>query len=136
MKKVVCGLMSILILMTSMCVLASASDANTNTYDYEIYGTKYTIEIDDSAVSVEKQEAIAEKLVGIENQSTNNTYGLGCTLFGHDYAYTTATVIEHKVRTYAPRCKKMIYDVTYCEDCDYTEQTLVGTAYIDCCPEE
>ena len=132
MKKIISILMGLLILMTTMCICATATSDSNNTYTYETEEAVYTVEFNDNNLTAEEQKIVSAKLVGI-NDGSAQTYGLGCTLFGHDYKYTTANVVTHKVRTYAPRCKKQIYDVTYCEDCDYTEQTLTTTTYIDCC---
>ncbi len=135
MKKTICILVSIFILMMSMSVWASATTSSNTTYNYEIDNAYYTVEFSNDNLTTEEQEIVATQLVGLNDDSLG-TYGLGCILFGHDYKYTSASVISHKVRTYSPRCKREIYDVTYCEDCDYTEQTLIGTMYIDCCPED
>lgn len=133
MKKIISVLICVAVLMTAATVFAAATD--NGVYVYEVDETEYTVEFTDNNVSAEKQECIAQSLVGVKDESIQ-TYGLGCLLFGHDYKYTTTFVITHKVRTYAPRCKRETYDVTYCEDCDYTEQTLVATSYIVCCPVE
>lgn len=132
MKKIISILMSILMIMSAMCIFASASSETDNTYTYVIDGCEHTVIFEES-VPAEKQEMIAQKLIGIYDDSAQ-TYGLGCTLFGHDYLYTTSSMIQHKVNTYEPRCRKLTYDVTYCEDCDYMEQTLVKTDSIYCCP--
>lgn len=130
MKRIICVLISMLILMTSACVFASALEENV----YVIDGIEYTVQFDDSVPS-EKQEIIAQALIGGDCCSAQ-PYGLGCTLFGHDYAYTTSTVVQHKIFPTAPRCVEYLYDVTYCEDCDYTEQTMIARNYIYCCPED
>lgn len=130
MKRVVCFLISALILMTFACVFAGAS----NEYIYVLDGNEYTVEFK-TGVPDEKQETIANALVG-DNGNAAQPYGLGCTLFGHDYKYTSAIVIQHKVFPTSPRCVEYYYDVTYCEDCDYTEETLLGSSYIDCCPKD
>ena len=132
MKKTINLFICIAILMTSMCIIA---DATTNDYTYEIDGYEYTIEISDENISNEKKQTIANALVGV-NESEIMTANIWCDLFGHDYKYTTASMTQHKVNVYNPRCKRQTYDVTYCEDCDYTEQTLKATSYISCCPEE
>ena len=121
--------------MTTLCICATATSDSNNTYTYETEDAVYTVEFNDNNLTAEEQKAVAAKLVGLDDDPAQ-TYGLGCTLFGHDYKYTTASVITHKARTYAPRCKQQTYDVTYCEDCDYNEQTLVSTRRIDCCPED
>lgn len=116
--------------MTFACVFAGA----TNEYIYVSDGNEYTIEFEND-VPAEKKEIIANALVG-NNDTSVQPYGLGCTLFGHDYAYTTVNVVEHKIFPTSPRCMKYTYDVTYCEDCDYTEETLVTKANIYCCPAD
>lgn len=132
MKKMISLLICTALLMTGMCIMA---DAANDTYSFEREGYNYTIEINDANVSNEKKQAIANALVGA-NESNIMTTNIWCDLFGHDYKYTTASMIQHKVNVYNPRCKMQTYDVTYCEDCDYTEQTLVAVSYINCCPEE
>ncbi len=132
MKKIISILMSILMIMSAMCIFASAASEADNTYTCVIDGCEHTVIFEES-VPAEKQEMIAQKLIGIYDDSAQ-TYGLGCILFGHDYVYTQSSYITHKVKVYEPRCRKSTYDITYCEDCDYMEQTLVKTEYIYCCP--
>ena len=135
MKKTIRVLAFLLVIMTALSVVASATSENTATYTYETEDTEYTVIFSDSSVSQEKQEAIAQKLIGL-NDSSAQTYGLGCILFGHDYLYDTVHVVTHRVLSTAPRCKQDSYDVTYCEDCDYFEENLYATTYIHCCPED
>lgn len=135
MKKTLKLLAFLLIMMMALTVVASASGENTTSYNYEIEDTEYTVIFSNSSMSQEKQESIARKLVGIDDSSAQ-TYGLKCTLFGHDYVYETAEVIVHKVNTYAPRCERDTYNLTYCDDCDYYEEELVRTTYIYCCAED
>jgi hypothetical protein len=132
MKKILSVLISLFILATALCASVNAESTVTNTYTFETEEAHYTVEFSDNTLTEEQQITIAEKLIADEDNSIQ-TYGLGCILFGHDYKYTTASVIEHKVRTSAPRCKRKTYDVKYCEDCDFTEETLLTTSYIDCC---
>lgn len=132
MKKTIRVLAFLLVMMTALTIVASASGENTTTYTYETEDTEYTVTFSDNTAPKEKQEAIAQKLIGL-NASSAQTYGLGCTLFGHDYLYDTVHVVTHKVRATAPRCKRDSYDVTYCEDCDYFEEDLYATTYIYCC---
>ncbi len=132
MKKIISVLTSLFILAMVLCMSVSAESTVNNTYTFETVDAHYTVEFLDNNLTKEQQKAVAEKLVSDEYDLTQ-TYGLGCTLFGHDYKYTTVSVIRHKVRTSAPKCIKDMYDVTYCEDCDYTEQTLTGSINIYCC---
>lgn len=133
MKRIISLLLCTLIIMTSMCIIASAS--SNGTVELEVNGIEYTIEFEDSAISEEKKTVIANALLGI-NESEIMPANIWCDLFGHDYQYTVASAVQHKASSTAPRCKKQTYDVTYCEDCDYTQQTLVAVNYIYCCPEE
>ena len=135
MKKAISILMSILILMSTMCIWATATNASNDTYTYETEEAVYTVEFNDNNLTAEEQKLVAAKLANVEYNAAAPANIL-CDIFGHDYKDTSATVITHKARTYAPRCKQQTYHVTYCEDCDYTEQTLLGTAYIYCCPED
>lgn len=135
MKKTIRVLAFLLVMMTALTIVASASDENTTTYTYETEDTEYTVIFSDSSIPQEKQEAITQKLIGLGDSSAQ-TYGLGCVLFGHDYLYEVVHVVTHKVYSTAPRCKQDSYDVTLCEDCDYFEEDLYATAYIDCCPED
>jgi hypothetical protein len=118
--------------MTALCVVVSAENSIKNTYTFETEDAQYTVTFNNDNLSEEQQRIVAEKLV-LGNDDSTRTYGLGCILFGHDYVYTSANVVTHKVRTSQPRCREDAYDVTYCEDCDYTEETLVDSEYIYCC---
>ncbi len=119
--------------MTSTCVIAGAT--GDNTVECEVNGVEYTIEFEDTTLTEEKKTAIANALIGT-NESEIMPVNLLCSLFGHDYKYTTASSIQHKASATVPRCKYQSYDVTYCSRCDYTEQKLVAVNYIDCCPED
>lgn len=133
MKKTIRVLAFLLIIMTSLTIVASAFGENTTTYTYETEDTEYTVIFSDSSIPQEKQEAIAQKLIGLDDSSAQ-TYGLGCTLFGHDYLYDTVHVVTHKAKASQPRCKQQTYEVTTCEDCDYFKEELMTTTYINCCP--
>ena len=132
MKKIISSLILVCVFMTSMCIWASATN---NTYSYDVGDVTYTVEFSDNNLTPSEQEIVAKKLIGVGDNMAQ-PYGLGCTLFGHDYKYTTASVVRHKVYSAVPRCEKKTYDVTYCEDCDYTKQTLISTNNIDCCPKD
>ena len=134
MKKYSIALIAILIILTITVVLVSATEVNTQ-YTYQKNNTTYTVEFMETELSAEQLEQVAYNLVYAQ-EPDGQTYGLACTLFGHKLTESTVSVITHKVRTYAPRCKREIYDVTVCERCDYQTQTLSTTSYLDCCPEE
>ena len=135
MKNTVRALALLLVLITTLAVTASASGESTNVYTYTVEDTEYTVIFSGSSIPQEKQETIAQRLIGADDSSAQ-TYGLGCTLFGHDYLYDTVYVIKHKAKSLSPRCERMTYNITYCEDCDYFEETPVSSRYIVCCPED
>lgn len=133
MKKSISILICISIIMSVLCIYASATE--NSIYKYEIDGYEYTVEIDDSNIPAEKKQAIADNLVGADEYGVAPANIL-CDIFGHDYLYTTSVVYKHKVYTSSPRCQKLTYDVKYCEDCDFMQQTLVNTTRVYCCPED
>ncbi|MBR6784460.1 MAG: hypothetical protein IKM32_07170 [Clostridia bacterium] len=132
MKKVIHILLATLIILSAMTMYASATHTSA-TYEYDLGDTKYTVEFEDNNLTTEQQETIAAKILGIET-STAVPANIWCDLFGHDLVSSTVTATEHKVRSSTPRCLKHTYDVTVCEACDYSEQTLVASTYINCCP--
>ena len=126
--------MCILLVLVVTTVGVSAIEGNQQ-YTYDLDGTVYTVEFVDSCFTAEQQETVAQRLL-LGSEEEAQAYGLGCMLFGHDLKESVVSVITHKVRTYAPRCRCEYYDVTICEDCDYQTQTKTGSSYILCCPEE
>ncbi len=134
MKRIVNVLLCVILLMTAGFAVSATGD--NGVYNYEINGEEYTVSFEDESLSADTKQIIAESLVGLRDGSAQ-TYGLGCTLFGHDYITKQVSVIHHKVRTIVPRCDLKLYNVTICEDCDYIKsQTLYSTNSIDCCPKD
>lgn len=80
-----------------------------------------------------KEKAIAFYTNGSEETEDVATYGLTCTLFGHNLETTGVYKITHEVRSTSPRCLKKIYDYSTCTRCDYEESVLISSAYIVCC---
>lgn len=134
MKKIISIIMCFVLLIATASVVSASGNAGV--YEYEINNVEYTVEFEDKSISPDTMEMIAESLLGLRDDSAQ-TYGLGCTLFGHDWVTKTVFVREHKVYATAPRCLRHTYNVTYCEDCDNVkEEKLVSSAYIDCCAED
>lgn len=131
MKKILSVFMALTLCVLSAALITSASEKPTvviTTVDAE-----YTVEFENTNLSEEQREAVAHTLV-FGKDDTVQTYGLMCTLFGHNTEENSVSVITHKVRSSSPRCKREIYHVTTCTRCDYQEQELSGTSYIVCCP--
>lgn len=121
----------VMIVTISMTLISSATP---------VMGT--SIEIDgisvifnaDSTFTAEEQQIIAEKIVTNNTEaSSDTTYNLMCTLFGHKTTTETVTVIEHCVREAQPRCTRSLQDVTGCTRCDYISIDVLSTTYIHCC---
>lgn len=135
MKKAFCILMCLIIFVAASMPVVSAY-GETVALEYEVDGVHCIVEFENSSISVDKMQIIAEKLVGIRDDSVQ-TYGLGCTLFGHDLVTEGAFVTYHKQRASEPRCLRKTYEITYCEDCDdYYEEVLLFSYYIPCCPAD
>ena len=130
-----------ILIATVLCVISvtvntsAATETVKSTFNITANGVEYTIEFDDTTLSSEQQQVIAEKLI---NGNTENvqTYGLTCTLFGHKNEQNTVAVITHEYKDLSPRCKREQYLVTTCSICDYQEQILIVSTYIVCCPED
>jgi len=134
MKRIISAVMCIVLLMAGASVASAAGD--NGIYQYEIDGVEYTVEFENKDIAPDTMEALAQDLVGLRDESVQ-TYGLGCILFGHDWVTEVTYVTQHKVRAASPRCNKLTYEITYCEDCDETkEQVLVSTTRIYCCAED
>ena len=90
---------------------------------------------EDSALSVDKKQFIASKLIYGDSYIDNgiSSYSL-CWLTGHDLVSEVVSVIEHKVRTAAPRCDRKTYEVETCTKCDYMKETLIADVPYICCP--
>lgn len=68
-----------------------------------------------------------------EHTEDSATYGLTCTLLGHNLETSVVYKITHKARTTSPRCLKKTYDYGACTRCDYEESILLSSVYIVCC---
>ena len=82
--------------------------------------------------TIEEQKIIRAHFIG--NDDIAQSYGLKCTLFGHDYKTEIVTVITHKVRSSAPRCLKENFETKVCTVCSDTVSTPIGSKdFIYCC---
>lgn len=86
---------------------------------------------ENSVFTVQEKELIEKYFCG--EADIGETYGLRCTLFGHDYKTEYVDVIRHKVRSTRPRCIDDLYKTQICTVCSDTVSTLVSSKSIDCC---
>lgn len=136
MKKITSMFIAVILCTFSATIITSATAENVNsTFNIVSGGIEYTVEFESTTLSEDQQHAIAQRLINnVENDI--KSYGLMCTLFGHNTQHNTVGVITHKVKNTSPRCQRDAYYVTTCTRCDYQEQELTGTSYIICCPIE
>lgn len=126
MKKIIAFIMAVTLVFSAMSISVYAEDANE--ISVTVNGIEFIFEAGTS------EEVIDKFIADYFNPEDNaQTYGLTCTLFGHDIETTTTIVITHNVSTSAPRCLKKTYDVETCTRCDYTSKKLINQEYIYCC---
>ncbi len=124
-KKILASVLAIAMLACMFIMPANAAEAEADEH--------IEIIIENQNLSEEaKEKIIAYYTNGGEEQGAA-TYGLTCTLLGHDFEYTRVYKITHKVRTTSPRCLKKTYEHAICNRCDYSESTLASSIYIICC---
>lgn len=126
MKKI-SKLFFIICLFITMLITGLSVGAHDELYYYDI-----EVIFQENSVFTDIEKDVIRKSF-FEEDKSNETYGLKCTLFGHDYKTEYVTVIQHKVREGNPRCKSEIYETQICEDCSDTQSTLFSWEYIECC---
>ena len=132
-RKKSLGILVVLVLsvMLSVSVLAvhAVGDANDNDLSITIHGVdKLTTEQIERITSI-----VSEYHCGYTTSETAVSYGLMCTLFGHDEQLHSVSAIEHKVRASNPRCLETDYKVTTCSRCEYENIEVLAEIYISCC---
>ena len=129
MKKLTAILLAVLLIVFNLGINVSATDAGNNTV---IVDNVTVIFENDSSFSDDEKQAIAQFLV---NNTDIQTYGLLCSIFGHDNTTEIAVTITHCVNSTAPRCLEECWQVTTCSRCNETESTRISYSYINCCSE-
>lgn len=130
MKKIIAFVLA-MIMSVSFCIMASASDTEC-VYSYNGVDVVFP---EDSVFTEDMKQHIAYTIVNGDDDAT--TYNLLCTLFGHKEEVVCVTTISHKLSPVNPRCLSQTWEVTGCTRCEEAlGMTLLGEAYITCCPEE
>ena len=125
-NKLLSFIVALATLLCAVIIPANATEAHTNEH-IEIY-------IENENISEEtRNKIITFYSNGGEEQEGIATYGLTCTLFGHNLENSTVSTVTHKVRTTSPRCLKKIYAYESCTRCDYESSSLKTSSYIVCC---
>ncbi len=122
MRKISVMLALCMLIISSYTIIVSAHQNENNT---EI------IFAEDSQYNEDQKQIIIQMLT--DGYSRQQTRGLKCILFGHDYQTEYVTVIEHKVRATSPRCLEFMYEVKCCRSCSDTISTLIDSTPAYCC---
>ncbi len=124
-KRFISLILSLALFMGIFAIPTSASHVH-ETEEFEVI-------IESDELSDEMKEKIIAYYTDDNHDDDTATYGLTCTLLGHNLETSVTHTISHKARTTAPRCLKKIYDHDACTRCDYQKATLRTTEYILCC---
>lgn len=127
MKKVIALIMAMILTFSVMSISVYAENADE--ICVTVNGTEFIFEADAT------EEYINSFIEDYFNPSddTAQTYGLTCTLFGHDIETSYVTTTTHKARSSAPRCLQQLNQVETCSRCDYVNRTILKSEYISCC---
>lgn len=131
MKKIISLVMVIVSLFSVMSMSVYAEDTNENTVSVVVNETEFIFD-------GETSEDFREKAIAVyfeDNNSEAGTYGLTCTLFGHDFEESIVLAIIHKDKATDPRCLEETYKMEACTRCTYARKTLMCASYISCCDE-
>lgn len=122
----------VLALVMSFCIHASAETSEG--VIIKINNTDIIFDAN-STLTHEEKQIVAEYLVN--GNPDTQTYGLICTLFGHQETTEIVTTVTHCVRATIPRCLEEDWELIVCSRCEtLIEETRIGYSYIDCCPEK
>ncbi len=124
-KSLFAVMLAISLFVSAFVIPTSAKTDKTNS-DIEII-------IENENISAETKAKIEKYYLAENHNDGATTYGLTCTLLGHNLENSIVSVITHKVRTTSPRCLKRNYCYEACTRCDYETSEVISTVYIVCC---
>lgn len=128
MKKIIAFILAVITVFSIMSISVYAEEAES-TVTVTVGETNFVFDAD---TSEEFRSKFIAHYFGHDGEGAA-TYGLTCTLFGHDLESSIITAITHKVRATAPRCLRERYDTEACKRCDYANAVLIDATYIGCC---
>ena len=129
MKKIIALIMAVVSVFSVMTISAYAQNIEEETVTVTVENTDLIF--NSNTTEEFRSKFIASYLNPVDDGA--ETYGLTCTLFGHNLESSIVTSVTHKVRTTAPKCLQEKYNVETCTRCDYTNKTLISSTYISCC---
>lgn len=123
-----------LILLFCSCFFTTSAEEDPTPIVVE-YGTITVIFDGNTTLDEAQRLAIAQMLSG-EAQATiggeNHVDNILCNIFGHKKTTEPLIVVEHNVRSEAPRCLEHHGDLTTCSRCDYSNFEIEYSTYIFC----
>lgn len=129
MKKIIAFIMAIVSVFSIMTISAFANDTAEETVIVTIEETDFIFS--SNTTDEFRSKFIADYITPIDDGV--ETYGLTCTLFGHELESSLVTTVTHKKSATAPRCLQEKFNVETCSRCDYSNKTLISSFYISCC---
>lgn len=129
MKKIIALIMAVVSVFSVMTISAYAQNIEEETVTVTVENTDFIF--NSNTTEEFRSKFIASYLNPVDDGA--ETYGLTCTLFGHNLESSIVTSVTHNVRTTAPKCLQEKYNVETCTRCDYTNKTLISSTYISCC---
>lgn len=123
MKKIIAILILCVTLLLSLGVIAAA---------YQNHEDCVNVIFTENSVFTDEEKQVIENYFK-ESIDDTNSYGIRCTLFGHNYITELVDVIRHKVRATKPRCDKETYETKICSVCSHTVSELIFLTSTNCC---
>lgn len=127
MKKIIALILVVVFAFSAMSIAAYAEEAGEITVT-----VNETVFVFDADTTEEFRSKFITHYFG-HNDEDLTTYGLTCTLFGHNIESSVVKTVTHKVNSTDPRCLQNRYVAETCSRCDYTNSTLIDSTYISCC---
>lgn len=128
MKKLTSFLLAILIIMNISFSVNAANSSTQFTYSFE----NITVIFDESTPFSETSRFNIANFI-IFGEKNSQTYGLTCTLFGHDYITDYVTTITHNVCESQPKCLREVMEIGECSRCGDTYTNVINSQLVTCC---
>ena len=129
MKKLIALILVVVSMFSLMSISVYAEETTEKTITVTVNEVEFVFDAD---TTEEFRSKFITHYFG-HNDEDLATYGLTCTLFGHNIESSVVKTVTHKVNSTDPRCLQNRYVAETCSRCDYTNSTLLDSTYISCC---
>ncbi len=116
------SLIAIIVCLLSLTMMLNASE-NISNIDI--------IFEEDSSLTLHEKELVREYI--LTGHTSQQTRGLSCLLFGHEYQTEYIYAVVHMVRNAPPRCDRELYRVNVCTKCEDVQSEYISVSAIYCC---